>query len=333
MKILHIIDQIGREHGGSAEACRKMVDALRFRGHDVTVYASDAGMPIDQGYHLFSTGMSVRDSIRVTPGMLTASFYGFEVIHFHNYYTYQNLVGRLRGGSTPMVLQPHGTFVMYDPGFDMRGPVQKCIDPIWRGWFLERMDRVICVSDIEVKQAQQLGLTRTALIPNGIDMKEYAKLPERGEFRERYGFGDEKIILYLGRDHYLKGTDLLPDMCRDIDARLVMVGKDTPPLYNHEKLAAYVDADVVVMPSRYDVFGIVALEAMACGTPVVMSKNVGARYFLKDEVTSGKSMAESIRKVISEEQTPEKRQRRIDIAKRFDWDIIAGQIEGVYKND
>jgi glycosyltransferase involved in cell wall biosynthesis len=49
----------------------------------------------------------------------------------------------------------------------------------------------------------------------------------------------------------------------------------TGPLYEREKLRAYIDADVCVLPSSYDIFGITVLEAMACGVPVIVSEHCG----------------------------------------------------------
>jgi len=58
----------------------------------------------------------------------------------------------------------------------------------------------------------------------------------------------------------------------------------TGPLYGEDKLEAYVDADVYVLPSVYEIWGISALEAVACGTPVILTENCGIAEYLKDRV-------------------------------------------------
>lgn len=322
-----------------------MVAALIRRGHDVTLYASDAGT-IDVECHAFKTSMTIGNAIRITPSMLRADFKGFDVIHLHNYYTCQNLITRLKAGNTPIVLQPHGSFVMYDRSlYPNPRKLQAVIDGPWRWWFLKKMDRVICVSGIEERQARELGIENTVKIPNGINMREYENLPPRGFLRDKLGIPThEKIVLYIGRNHRLKGISSLViaySSIEDKTAWLVMVGtSDTiveqggvismPPLYGRDKLAALVDADVFVLPSRYDVFGITALEALACGTPTVMTSKCGVTEYLNGEVNQRSGMVESIDACLKSENIESQRQKRMAIARRFDWDIIVGKVEEVY---
>ena len=65
-----------------------------------------------------------------------------------------------------------------------------------------------------------------------------------------------------------------------IQDNVVIVG----PLYNKDKLQAYVDADVCVLPSRYEIFGMTVIESIACGTPVIMTNNCGLAPDLSDRV-------------------------------------------------
>ena len=154
---------------------------------------------------------------------------------------------------------------------------------------------------------------KIAVIPNGIDFSEYAVLPPRGSFKRKFGIkNEEKIVLYLGRLHKIKGVDILVKAFTNVienldDVRLVVVGPDdgsldglqtlvkdmnvgnkvifTGPLYGLEKIKAYVDSEVYVLPSRYETFPMTVLEAYACGKPVIAS-NVGG---LKDLVINGET--------------------------------------------
>jgi glycosyltransferase involved in cell wall biosynthesis len=164
---------------------------------------------------------------------------------------------------------------------------------------------VFSVSSVETEQYKAMGVAgdRIAMVPHGIEPSDYETLPPKGAFRKRHGIGDEeRVILYLGRVHKIKGLDLLARAFVDIlravpEARLVVAGSDDGylhtmkkladdlgiagrtlfpgPIYERSKLEAYVDADVYVLPSTYEIFGVSALEACACGTPVVLTDRCG----------------------------------------------------------
>ena len=158
-----------------------------------------------------------------------------------------------------------------------------------------------------LKQYQVLGVPKEKIvvIHNGINLEEYAALPPAGTFKEKFGILDEeKIILFLGRIHKEKGIDILINAYEFLSnlkgtplTRLVIVGPDdgflndiksltsklglnksvlfTGPLYGHEKLAALVDAEVFVLPSRYETMPLSILEAYACRKPVICSDILG----------------------------------------------------------
>ena len=73
---------------------------------------------------------------------------------------------------------------------------------------------------------------KIAIIPNGIDLSEYASLPPEGSFKKKFGIKEkEKIVLYLGRIHKIKGIDILvkafANVIKKLDSvRLVVVGPD-----------------------------------------------------------------------------------------------------------
>ena len=143
---------------------------------------------------------------------------------------------------------------------------------------LRDASKVIALSTVEAEQYRAMGVPeeKIAIIPNGIDLTEYANLPLKGSFKKKFGIDeDEKIVLYLGRIHKIKGIDILVRAFAEIiekldDVKLVIVGPDDGylgeietqikslniknkvlipgPLYGEDKLAAYVDADVYVLP-------------------------------------------------------------------------------------
>jgi glycosyltransferase involved in cell wall biosynthesis len=153
-------------------------------------------------------------------------------------------------------------------------------------------------------QASSSALGRSFIVPNGIDIKEYNMLPSAGSFFAQYPMlRGKRVILYLGRLDVIKGLDLLVDAFIRLaveykDIFLVLVGPDSEGLgarlrkdlahsnsldkvlfagmlTGNHKLAAYIDAEIFVLPSYSENFGMAAVEAMACGTPVVISNKVG----------------------------------------------------------
>ncbi|WP_245455574.1 glycosyltransferase [Neorhizobium lilium] len=152
----------------------------------------------------------------------------------------------------------------------------------------------------EVAAIKPLNFSSPKLvIPNGVFVEEFHPLPERGLFKQRLALSpDRRYILFLSRLHIKKGTDILAmafaaicDMYPDVD--LVIAGPDggaeddlmslvekfdihhrvhmIGAIYGSEKIEAMVDADCFCLPSRQEGFSMAITEALACGTPVVIT--------------------------------------------------------------
>ncbi len=153
---------------------------------------------------------------------------------------------------------------------------------------------------------------RTEVIPAGVDLDTFTPMNKR-KAREKLGISETKVILSVGRIEPLKGLDLLITAVARMkeldDTRVVIVGGDLehdPEVDRLKQLASELDvaeavtftgskpqselpdyyngADVLVMPSHYESFGLVALEAMACGTPVIASRVGGPSSFIDHHV-------------------------------------------------
>jgi glycosyltransferase involved in cell wall biosynthesis len=210
-------------------------------------------------------------------------------------------------------LQPHGSLSRIDAWRRLKW----FYDVLFGYRLLRDASKVIALNRFEADQYRRMGVPeeKIAIIPNGIDLSEYANLPPKGAFKRKFGIPEEKkIILYLGRIHKIKGIDFLikayAHLINDMhykDVLLVIAGPDdgylkeaksltsalgiskhvlfTGPLYGQDKLEAYVDSDVVVLPSRYETFPMSVLEAYACGKPVIASKVGG----LEDLIINGET--------------------------------------------
>jgi glycosyltransferase involved in cell wall biosynthesis len=149
---------------------------------------------------------------------------------------------------------------------------------------------------------EPLNLRPPAIVePLGIHLEDFSDLPASGTFRQQYeAIGDRPLITFLGRVHPGKGLEyLIPAMAhvKPSSAVLAVVGPDsenymakarqladehgvservifTGMQRGPERLAALADADLFCLPSDHENFGVVVIEALACGTPVVVSEEV-----------------------------------------------------------
>jgi glycosyltransferase involved in cell wall biosynthesis len=158
------------------------------------------------------------------------------------------------------------------------------------------------VSEAERVQLRALRVPeeRVAVIPNPSDLSEFATPIERGAFRQRAGLGDGEVIMFLGKLTPRKRLDVLARAFATLDRpglSLVIVGNDmgygseldrlidtlrigdrtvqTGLLTGRDRLEALADADVVVYPSKDEIFGLVPIEAVMCGTPVIVADDSG----------------------------------------------------------
>jgi len=373
MKILQVSNFLAPVHGGSAEVPLQLSKALVKREHGVTIYTSNLKLSQDPalltGLNIdaFSTWLKLAN-FDITPGILKKAkeeIGDVDVIHMHNYRTFQNIVVRhyAKKYGVPYVLQAHGSLTTYF----QKGLLKKTFDIMWGRKILKDAVKVIAVTRTEAEQYQSLGVSadKIEIVPHGVDLAEFDDLIEKGEFKKKYQLGDDqKVVLYLGRIHKMKGLDILAgafaDLCRlRTDVRLVITGPDdgylsslkklvaeleigdrvvfTGPLYGREKLKAYIDADVYVLPSSYEIFGITILEAWACRKPVIVTDRCGLADVVKgraglvvryDKVQLRDALAEML------DNTPMRlefgRQGRKLVEEYYNWPNIALQVERIY---
>ena len=164
-------------------------------------------------------------------------------------------------------------------------------------------NRVIAASEDELRHLTELygaDPARVSIVPCGVNARLFRPLP-RGAARAKLALGEQPTALFVGRMDPLKGLDLLLEatyLLRDQlpDLQLLVVGGDASPeseegrvrdmardlglaervrfvgaVPQSELPAYYSAADLCVVPSFYESFGLVAVEALACGTPVVAS--------------------------------------------------------------
>jgi len=234
-------------------------------------------------------------------------------------------------------------------------------------------DRIVALTAVDRQQmVRHYGaLARMAVIPGGVDLARFRPI-ERAEARRALGLdGSSKMLLFVGRIQRLKGLEvLLRAFARmsDPDTRLVVVGgqrgtgQESREISRLQHLAAklnvadrtsfvgavsheqlplyYSSADITVMPSSYESFGLVAVESLACGTPVVATRVGGLTSIVRDGETGllvpwrdADLFASALRRVLEDE--PLRRhlagQARESVL-GYGWDRIADEHLALYED-
>jgi len=371
--------------GEPAKEIYGLSKALFDRGHEVTIYATDA---LNKGRKLkyrtqtlnmhgvrvcefkdLSARLGRRYPIHFAPAMIplmSKEAVAFDIIHLNQYPTFPNIVAHhyAQKHHVPYVLQAHGSL----PGAMGNHGLRQAYDFLWGRRILKDAYRLIAVSPMEAEQYRNIGIDeeKIEIVPNGINVSEFDNLPERGEFRRKHNLAsDQKIVLFLGRIHKIKGLDLLARAFADLskpldDAKLVIVGPDygylsslkkliadlrisdrvlfTGPLYGQEKLEAYVDSDVYVLPSFYEIFSITVLEACACGTPVIVTDQCGLADVINGQAgivvpCDKEQLRHALQHMLDDDQMRLQfsEKGKLLVRGKFNWEKVAEQIESVYE--
>ena len=240
---------------------------------------------------------------------------------------------------------------------------------------LETADTIIATSPQEQEHMRTLVSSKgnIMVIPCGTNIDCFGSI-DREAGRAKIGVQpEEKLVMYAGRFDERKGIETLvraiakDEVKRHENLKLMIVGGSTPGekdgmeqerivslvrelgieditkftgRVQHEDLAAYyAAADICVVPSHYEPFGLVAIEAMASRTPVVASKVGGLKFSVADEVTGllvppkdEAAFAKAIDSILS---NPEWRKQlatnaRERVEAKFSWDGVASQLEEQY---
>ena len=229
----------------------------------------------------------------------------FDLVHIHSLYMFHTSASAhfCRKYKVPYIIRPHGTL---DPYLRRKSRIKKRIyNLLLEKRNLDQAAAIHYTSEEEKELAHRPMNIQSpgVVVPLGLNPGDYAKLPAPDSFRNRFPECRGKFLfLFLGRLDFKKGLDLLSKAFGEIarqcgDVHLVIAGPDeagctkqmrmwlaeegildrvtfTGMLYGKDKLAAFNDANVFVLSSYTENFGIALVEAMACGMPVVISDRV-----------------------------------------------------------
>lgn len=241
----------------------------------------------------------------------------FDVIHAHDWLTaYAGKTLKTAYGIS-LVSTIHATEAGRNSG--IQGETQKYINDT--EWMLTYESSEVIVNSNYMKNELQrlfgLPYEKINVVPNGVNTNLFSEVERDYDFRRQYAMDNEKIILFMGRLVYEKGIQNLISAMPKIlanyhDAKLIIAGKggmidelraqvNSLGLGNKVYFTGYLNsknvqkmykcADISVFPSTYEPFGIVALEAMLSGTPVVVSDIGGLNEIVDHGINGMKSYA------------------------------------------
>jgi glycosyltransferase involved in cell wall biosynthesis len=290
-----------------------------------------------------------------------------DVFHAHDWLVATAGIGLKHIFRKPLFVTMHSTEIGRRDG--LHTGTEKMIAET-EAWLTYEAWKVICCSQYmvsHVKWAFGLPDDKLVMVPNGVNMHVYDEVARQDlkPFRSEFALPDEKLVLFVGRLVYEKGAHVLinsiPKILEKVNAKFVIVGsgymKDqlstivrSMGLEHKVMFTGFVDeatllklqcsADVSVVPSLFEPFGIVALEAMAAKSPVVVSDTGGLGEIVEHDVTGVKvypnnteSLAWGITKVLLDDKyrnnLRESAYKRIQ--EKYDWDKIAQQTERIYE--
>jgi glycosyltransferase involved in cell wall biosynthesis len=284
-----------------------------------------------------------------------------DVVHFHGQAEGAFIGGRIRA---PKVLS-------YDYFYfrrGLRGPVHACYRR-----FLGAYDALLPVSrycEDESVRYWDLGGQRTRVVFNGVNREQFRPEPAlAAQERERLGLRQaDRVVLYVGRVNRQKGTDVLIDACRALNARrddtqLVVAGplgqfgngqtdpdgwqaqieavggRYLGPVAEDRLVAIYNLADVFVMPTTaFEMFGMAAVEAQACGKPTVASDHGGLKETVPEScggrfpVGDATALADRISTLLDDPAGYDRAAANaLANAATYDWSAVAARLEDVYR--
>ena len=315
MRVLHVIPSLSPTQGGPSLALPAMARALSAEGVKVDVICTDDD---GKGRHVKDIQLgqwTQREGYRVTYFPKQVEFYkvslplakwlrlharDYDLVHIHALFSFSSIAAAraARKAGVPYIVRPLG--VLNQWGMSQRRRWIKGLSyRLFDGPALNHASAIHYTSQAEAADAARLGLrSRASIIPLGIELSDFEKLPDASSFRQKYSLSEAlPVVLYLSRLDPKKNVELLLNATAQLDqpVQLVIAGSGDEAyveklqsmarelglsvtwvghVSGELKLSALAAATVYVLPSHTENFGIALLEAMAAGCACVATTGV-----------------------------------------------------------
>lgn len=371
LRAVHVIAGLSATHGGPFYSVPRLCEALEFAGMDASLFSvaiepttshspqstryRDFRFPWDYAHWPVLRGLRCSSALSVA---VESAAKGADIVHDHGIWLLPNVIaGRTAARfGKPFIVSPRG----------MLAPEALAFSRLKKQmfWYLLQetpVRRAACLhatSDQEHREIRAFGLGNpVAVIPNGIDLPDGAGLGTPGA---------ERVVLALGRIHPKKGLDVLVRAWAQIaadrgDWRLRIIGPAEldhdaelqslalslgatgltieGPMYGDAKTAALRDADLFVLPTRNENFGLTVAEALAAGTPVIATKGApwsaleveGCGWWIDHGVEHLATALSHTMAMPRETLKAMGAKGRAWMARDFSWDRVAKDMMAVYR--
>lgn len=368
MRLIHIVPSVSEEASGATYAVLRLCESLQCVGNELTLAALDwAPLSTTPSFlHVFPVGTGPRRlgrsplmykwlSDRVATG-------GVDILHNHGMWQMNSIypAWAARHGNVKLVCSTHGA--LSDWAMRHGSKAKRIFWPLLQQSALRQVACFHATAESEYEQIRRLGFKQPiATIPNGIDIPMLS--PKcHNEYR---------TLLFLGRIHKVKGLDILLPAWREVQDlfphwRLVIAGSDVGyngssgylgelqrlakelgierlefvgNLFGAGKIQAYRDAELFVLPSYSENFGITVAESLASSTPVIVSKGApwaglaqsDSGWWVDIGVASLVACLKQTMSLSSNELASRGENGRLWMQKEFSWNRIAERMSETYR--
>lgn len=363
-------------HGGTETVAHNLAMGMAQRGHEVHVFTTsiNANDSIDKYeniiVHRYGKNFKFENaniSLNIFRKPLT---YRLNIVHAHANYPPADLAALIyaKKNKIPLIVTLHGL-----PDESYSGFIRRMLKSFYSKYLLRRLldnaEIIITPSSGLINEPELLNIRdKMVVIPNGINLADYEIPYTSEECRKILGLPlDRKILLYLGALEPYKGVDVLikslPKIAKDIkDVKLIIAGggkmedelKTLAMNLNVERYILFIgfvkeslkpfyykSADVFVLPSisRLECFGIVNLEAMSCGTPVIASRIIGIPEIIENDKNGllvsprdSKELADAAIHLLENDDLRKRMGKNgREKVKAYSWERLAKDTEKIYE--
>ena len=359
MKLVHVVPHIDQEAAGPSYSVPRLCESLAARGHavELSCLAARGGLPgVTLDLHpqwpilrRFAVSTSLAHALRTKAAQV-------DIVHNHSLWSMVNVAAgwAVPGRRAKLVTSPRGTLSPWALG--RTKALKRLLWPLQRR-ALARADLLHATSEVEYREIRAQGFTApVAIIPNGIDVPELTAAET---------VSGHRTLLFLGRIHPTKGIDRLLHAWQRLqtlhpDWHLMIAGCGEPDyerdladlasklqlqrfefggsLYGAAKSTAYFDAELFVLPTHSENFGMVVAEALAHGCPAVVSQGApwagleteGCGWWVSHDVATLTQALDEAMRLPKDRLAAMGKRGRDWMQRDFGWPSVAERMEAAY---